>query len=479
MSQKNVNQSSSHEDKIPFFKTFMGGEVRYGFWNLVSKAFGFGNAFLTISSLTIYQYGVFQLFLTSYAFLAEIINLGGTVVANDVSRFIGTGQEEKAKKLFLEYNRFRFILGILLWLAVFFGSDLLALRYDSEFLSIIKITSLLLISELFFAIFKSLLKIRFDFKAVASRTALAKGSQLIVLLYFLLTSSVNLKAVVIALVFSGWTSVIFLLPAFIRACKPWSSIKSYAEPLLIKVFKKYGKWEIYKNLVNHLSFRIQPWLTKIFINTEAVAIYSVAVSISDAFKNLLTTKTLGSLIPRMIEDRDRVRNIFIYGSKYIVLVSIGLALIAAGLGSAGVYVFFEQYTPSLPLFYLLLIIFPSEVFVQMLDIYLVALRAQRFSFFRMIARNTLSMILLLILLPVVKIWGLAFHDILISIFLLVFSYRYLIKIMPNYRLQLAFFATISERDKVFLSFFSNNFKNVLQEILPIFKVFIRHKPQKK
>src|SRR3989344_4433310 len=131
MNPTSFKKSKTHGS---FIRTFLRGEISYGFWGGITTAGGLINTFLVISALTIYQYGVFQLLLSSYALLAVLIGLGGEIVRNDLLRLVGEGKEAAAKKIFLENAAFRLTAGIILWAFVFFNADLFSFRFGPEFI---------------------------------------------------------------------------------------------------------------------------------------------------------------------------------------------------------------------------------------------------------------------------------------------------------------------------------------------------------
>src|SRR3989344_3796379 len=100
--------------KFSFKDKFVSGESYYAFWNFVSKALSLVITFITISTLTVYQYGVFQLILSTYSAFMDFLGVGSGVVNNDILRNVSEGKEREAKQLFFEYNGLRLILGTIL-----------------------------------------------------------------------------------------------------------------------------------------------------------------------------------------------------------------------------------------------------------------------------------------------------------------------------------------------------------------------------
>ena len=106
--------------KAPIIATFLKGEAVSAFWNFLSKAIALLNTFLTITSLSLYQYGVFQLLLSFAGISSDVLNLGSSVVSNEISRSVGENRASDAKRIFLQYSFVRIFLIIILWVIVFF-----------------------------------------------------------------------------------------------------------------------------------------------------------------------------------------------------------------------------------------------------------------------------------------------------------------------------------------------------------------------
>jgi hypothetical protein len=83
----------------------------------------------------------------------------------------------------------------------------------------------------------------------------------------------------------------------------------------------------------------------------------------------------------------------------------------------------------------------------MVDMYLVALRTQKFLFFRLGLRSAISLILPLVFLPILGLWGVVIHDLLIVLVITQASYRYLVRFKPELRFSARSLLTFNEQDK--------------------------------
>jgi len=406
-------------------RKFLSGEIQFGAWNVVSKGIGLANSFLIISALSVYEYGVFQLFLSAYAVLTDFISWGGFASGTEMLRFIGQKKEAQAKRLFFETNALRLVSAGALWALFFFGAPALAFRYQPNFILLIQIMSFMFLSEVLLAIVKSLINMRLNFRALASRSATGKLFQSAILVGFLLFASLGLREVFLALVISHVLATIIFIPAAIKAWQPWRGIiAARGASILWRIARAHGKWESMRNFASQFVFRIQPWLIKLFISTEAVGIYSVATALAEVVMQVIPRNTLSTLITRIFHEVERARKVFIYGVKYFMLLSVLAAVGAALVMPIVVSFFFPQYSASLPFFYLLLLLVPIKTFLWLTDIFLIVYRQQKFTFFRMLSRNAAGAVLLLISLPTIGLWGVPLTEVFIRFSVAIAGYRH-------------------------------------------------------
>lgn len=432
---------------ITLSESFVRGETTSRFWGVFAKGASVGSAFLILSSLTPYQYGVWFLFLSFYEIFSQVITLGGGVVKNEMMRFIGENDYGRAKRLFGEYHFTRLILSVVLWAALFFGAPLLAFRYQPDFIFTIRIASFLLLLEFFSTFIQALLNMQFRFGASVRISAYSRAVQFFVLLYFYFFVYIGVKEVLFSLIISLAAAIIFIMPAAIHEWRPWRARIAAGEKLFFKLMLGPGKWDVSRSFVSHITSRVQPFIIKLFLNTEAVGLYGVAKSIVELLLSFLAVDTLSSLVPREIGERGKMRAIFVFGSKYLIVTSL-VFIVAGSVGALVLFnLFFDNYLPALPYFYLLVLILPAIAFGQIIDVFLFAWRKQRFTFARSLVRSSLWVGLLVLLLPVAGLWGGIAAEILVVVLSVIWSYVYLIKLEPAFRPKPRELFSISEDDR--------------------------------
>lgn len=458
-------------ERLAFSQQYVRGEAHYGAWGLAAKGVGFVNTILTLSALSLYQYGVFQLVLSLYGAASYFTTIGNGVVNNDIAHFVREEKEGHAKKLFLEYNALRLIASVTLFCAFFFGAGLFAETYTFGFVSDIRLVAFLFLSEFFFSATESLLAVRLKFATVASRTALAKAAQLAALLYFLSTGNLGLHEMFLSMIFGSVFSVATMIPAFLGLYRQWIGTRVTKDRILHRIFATYGKWDLYRQFFGELTNRIQPWLIKVFVSTEAVAVFAVASAFIAAIKDVgFPVKTLKTLVPLHMEDEEKSRYIFVKGSRYLLAFSVLVTLGAAIAVPAVVYLFVPKYEIALPYFFAMLPAIPVTALGVIATTFLIALRKQRFLFWLGIEKNVTILTFSLGLLPVFGLWALAIEETVTPLLALIVVYIYMFRIRPaGFRFKLWEFVAFDRTDWEF-------FKVVYKDVSRTLLYFLRLRP---
>jgi O-antigen/teichoic acid export membrane protein len=440
--------------RFSFIEKFISGEVNFGFWTLINRAIKMANTFLIVSSLSIFQYGLLQLLLSVFNLISDFLSFAGAggVISIDIMRFRGEGREDKAKRLFLEQNGLQFFLGILVWAILFFGAPIFSFNSNNEsFLNYLPLISFLFLLEPATSISKSLLNINLNFRAAASRPVIARIMQFIILLYFMIFSDLGIKEVVISMIGGSAFAVLALLTPVISAARIWKGIKCYPKFLTLGIILAHGKWAIIQQYISDTYKNIAPFLIKFFINTEAVGIFSIAQSMVSLVIDFVPLNVFKSLISLRITEKENLRKAYIYGSKYLLFLSVIFGLGAAIFGPIAIMLLFPQYKVSLPYFHLLLFYMPLLVQGSLASAFLFVFRKQKFLAFQKLLKIIVGFPLFFVLLPLFGLWGMVIHVIVLSIILLLSMLFYLYKIRPEFKPVWRDYISFTREDKYVFS----------------------------
>lgn len=430
---------------------FLKGEAISTFWNLSTKCIGLLNTFLTITSLTLYQYGVFQLLLSFSGIPSDFLNLGSAVVSNEISRSIADRRLSDAKRIFIEYSIFRLIISFVVWLVFFFGATYFFTKYDIDFIKDMRIISFLLISEGIFSVVKMYCLVVLEFSVISLRYTINKFIQSLILIYFFVQGNLGLKQLILSIVIASAVSTTLILFRFFKLYFKWSNIEMTKRVIVWNIFLTYGSWDVFRQISNKITFRIKPWLIKLYIGTEAVAIFSIAETMITTLQDVLPSNTLQSLVPLWIRDKARSIRMFSYGVKYFAFAGVIMALISLLIVPPVVHIYFSKYNASLPFFYLMLINLPIFASGIMIGNYIIALRKQKYLFFLHILRNLLSILFITVTIPLIGLWGLALESVIIPFVMVVTTYLYTKNKNHDFHFDLSVIFSFNSNDREILS----------------------------
>ena len=432
-----------------FLKSYVKGEVLLGGWGIVAKLLGAVNAFIIISNLEVFKYGVYILVLSVYSifsgfFLKSLIG----VIFNDISRFLAKGDESSAKKLYLENFKFRVFSSLFLSLFLFFGANIVADFYDQDVASLFRILSPLFLIDAFYSSMKILFRARLKFGLIAFRPIVYKSLKLVTMLYFIYFTSFGMQEAFIAHIGASFVAMIIFIPSFIKLYNPWKNITTAKDKIMLRIVRTYGKWSLFSQSLSRSTADIRLWIIKFFINTEAVAVFSVAESLYGALKGLFPTATLAALIPHEIHDKQRSKKILIRGTKYLFIIAMIFVAVGFFIVSPGITIVFPQYADSVPLFQVLLLALFALSFRSIGTAFLVALRRQKYLFYINTVYIILGLLLPVILLHFFGLFGMAFERVIISVVIGTLIYWRIAKKEIKISLSKDFF-TYNKDDRIF------------------------------
>lgn len=436
---------------VSYTKKYVEGEILIAGWGIVAKGIGFVNTVITLSALSVYQYGVFQLLLSGYGFFSGLTGIGVSFAGIDAARAMGEGKEARAKRIFLQVHGIRFVFSLVAAALFYFGSSFVLLEYyDITFLAYFKILAFLFVSDACIAFAKKLMEYRLDFGTFARRSSIQKVIQCAILLYFLLFESIGIREILLSLVISSYISVLFLIEGVVRAYQPWRLISAERGQVFLRLLRAHGKWFLAGQFLGLLTDRIQPWLIKILISTEAVAIYSIADSMIGIVKKLFPTSTLSSIVSVKVRDQEMARRILTYGTKYFVMLVFMIGCGSLLFAPLVIRTFFSNYTASLPYFYVLLITLPMTALTIIPALYVNALRKQKFVFFQDIFKTIIRIPSLFIFLPLFGLWGMVIDKILVMTIMLVTFLLYISRMKDDIPIVWNRFFVFDDEDARFL-----------------------------
>lgn len=453
------------QEKFSFSRSFVHGELSMGFWSFAKKGAGALDSFFILASLSLYQFGVYQLLLSFYGVLSDFFHdVFGEVAGNDLGRLIGEGREDRAKRLFLEYAAFRLCMAALPWAVLFFASPLFSARYGSEMVRSVRILSFVFFGDAFLLLALTLLKVRLEFRALAPRASIQGVLEFAVVGSFFFFSHVGIREILLARLAGVVGVTLMLIPALIRSMRPWREVAAARGWFFYRMVRAYGKWALPQSLLGDFTGKARPWLIKLFLSTDAVGIFAVANTFISALKDLLPIRTTGALVVRKARDPVALDRFYRYGTKYYVWFATLSAIAAAAGVPLLVRLLFPKFVAALPLFYAMLVMVPLFAFIKPMNTFLVLFRRRKFIFLQALFYNAFwlaTALIFLIFFPTIGVMNLAIVEVAASIADAATRYGYLLRTRLVSWFSPAALVTFDDEDRANFALFFKHFRSAL------------------
>lgn len=428
-------QNMVQKDTHNFFNHFVRGAVHYSVGGTLAKILVFLNVALILSIVDPYQYGVYKLafsvFITINGLLLSGIN---GLVLNDVIHYRTTGEVSKAGRLFYEFSVIKLVLGILALIFFYFGAGVIGLHYSEGIAFYLRILSVLFFTDALLTIIDVFFKTRLDFFGSNVIPLSNEIAKFFILSFFAFVSVDGLDIASLCIASTGGSifSLLIILAYVYVKYTPKISIPRFTthEIMMFNLFKTYGKWAIAKNYISTFVDNTRLWLVKLFISTEAVAIFSVAMSLVTTLKKFIPTQSISSLIPAYVKSPETLRDIYMYVTKYFIWIFSLTILISIIFVPLVVPFVFPKYVESLPYFKIIIfsIVFSGMILNKQI---IYSLRKQRFLFILPIIEVISTLLFGLLLIPRFGLYGTTLELLITEGILFIVIYRFLLHIQPE------------------------------------------------
>ena len=431
---------------------FIKGEFSLRFWESIASGVSLINSFIILTALSVFEFGLYQLVLAFIGIIGgfNIDQLDGAI-SIEMRRHFGKNEPGKAKRIYLEYALLKSLIAFVLAAGVFFGSGIVASHYGADIGLYVKIMSLLLVLDGLQSVGRIFLKSVFSFAFFGASAAreLVKLPLLAGVFFFSQLSIANVLVVHLL----GWAGSLSLVVFF--AVKYWrvtlKKILPAKEFLLGKIAKTYGGWVFFRYVVGKTTRSITPWLVKIFINTEAVALYSLAVNLIAFIERLFPINMLSYVFLIKVDDKEGLARIFSRAVKYVFWFGAGAGLAGLVFVPLVINKILPKYGEALPLFKLMLLALPAYGVYKVLKWILTTLREYKILALRLIPEAVIINGTMLILLPTIGVLGAGFAYIGVYLGRIIFFWPALIRTHPYLKFNLKNIFIFNGEDKIFLA----------------------------
>lgn len=418
--------------------------------NNLQRFFSFFVFLLIMSQLDVHDYGVLTLLFTLPGPILLISGLSmGKLITSEIAKARGVNDKNRIARLYIEYYLTNFVLfGILTILSLIF-SNYLGQNYSIYLLRYFDLVLIYAFIQLLLNANELLLESYQKFKKLAFVSVLEPVTRVALLLCLIFTTGFNIRGVFIVYTASKAISCLLYYYHTRHLLKDlFASFRLGSKKTLLNLIKKHGKWLMIRDFFSQISNDITPWIIKLFLSTEMVAIFNVARKIvSIIITSVPFDRILFPLIASKIHDLNYANIVIQKFRKYATVISlliyIGVLLITDHL----IMIFFPQYEQSI----ILIQILSSQLILNSLSLgqkgIIYAANMQKFQFqlftYSVFQENILKFVFIYLF----NLIGLAISGLIHLSFLLIIKELYLIKNIPEFRPKLRNYFEFDEFDK--------------------------------
>ena len=431
------------------------------FWlgshSIVVKIVGLLTVFLILRRLSVYEYGVSELVFSVVGILSLFLLPGlNDLILSEFGREKGRENLGTMKKLFFDYAKLGLVLGVILWIILFFGADIINDYYGKNIANLFRISSFLFLISAFKSLMKLIFNAYLKFFTISvwnfSEELLKLGFLALFFFYF----NFRMEGLFLAHVLSQFLALLILLPSFFKIYKSFVPIPMAADISLKQIIFRHGKWAILVDYTKSLGDNLRLWLIKFFLGTEMVGLFAVAYGLYEHTSALFPLNAvIKPLIPQYFHDKEKFYRLIAKSIKYQFLGYLTIVIIAFFLFPPIIIRLFPNYASSMFLFrgflLTLLIVSFSGIFTYVFY----AIRAQKRFFINLVLWTFSILLLFPLFIYFFGTAGIIFAFSLTAIIVAVDRYAALKKILPDFYLSLKDFFSLDEMDRYFLKTIKN------------------------
>lgn len=403
----------------PLRRKIFGGVFSLSASSILVRIISFLTVIIVTHFLSVRDYGAYILFLSVVGLFGTLSGLGmDELVTADIARAFGEKDFARGKRLFFEFCRTRLFLVISLLAGSLLLKDFFVERYSVAFGEFFTYLVLIVLMQYCKNVIALLFNVHEKFNLIAKLNIIEMLGKFLVILAMVYSLGLNLQLFIIANIISLAFVAIFFAPKAISLYRELPQYHGLAPQLMPKVMAGHGKWQIGSNIVSSLMNSVTYWLIKAFLNTESVAIYSLAQSMLSFLAGLLPLKTIMlPIIARKSGDKFSIAHLMSRTTKYSLLLYFLAIVFGLLLARPVASIFLPKYLAAIPVFsvHVFRLLFNPFSFSQVPLLY--ARNKQKFLFFSTLLDSVIVLILAPLLMRKFGVVGLAIEG-LITLFIM-------------------------------------------------------------
>jgi O-antigen/teichoic acid export membrane protein len=398
--------------------------------NFIARFLSFFSVLLIVRGLSLYEYGILTLAMAVTGPVAALAGFGlDSVFTSDAARYIGEKNYARARKLISEFVKNKIVITLAVLICGWFFRGILEKQYGTIVSTYFIWLAIWVLVQTLRTIADLLAQIYERFVVLSVANVLETVVKLIVVLVFWKTIGLTVISVLWVYIISKFVSFLIVAAPIYISQRALAKIapKPEKESVIWDIMKRHGKWEMVRNVLSSVTSSIKPWLIKILLNTESVAIYSFASTIFSVISQLLPMKNvIFPIIVKRINDKNFSSLLAQKVNKYSVLFYVVVIIAFFIAGDYAVALFFPKYISSVLLIKIMLFNLLITAIGASQNVILYGLRKQKILLF---FNDFVIVISRLALLPLLILWfglpGTAMEMIIAPLLIVIFFEYYL------------------------------------------------------
>lgn len=434
-------------------RTIAEGSAWLTIATFLSKFLGVATTLVVLATLSVFEFGTSKLVLSVMGVFALFTLPGLTeIVVADMSIEKGKGRLASARNLLNQYFLYNGVLGVVAFLVLFFGAELVADYMHNEYVAtLLRVLAFLYLIGPIRSGAYVLWRVQYQFGAQSLHKAFESIAKLVLTVYLLVVLEMNVYGYIIVYVLTDYIGLVPFLPSIVRSYRALGGTSETERLSLWQSLLGHGKWAVAQGYLHNLVQSARVWIVKAVLGTEAVGLFSAAYGMYQHVVGTMPLKhVLSSVIPQYDPKLDTFRKLIVKGVKYNVL-GVALLGISAAVGvPVPIHFMMPEYVSAVPLFELLLAGMIPGAASGVFTVVFFALRKQRSMFWVNVALTGVTLVSLPLLLLTFGIYGVAIELFLTSVLFTWERYRRMCSELPDMSLPWRAFFTYDEFDRKIL-----------------------------
>jgi O-antigen/teichoic acid export membrane protein len=417
-----------------FLKKISEGIIWSSSGSIILKGLWFLGALAIVAKLSLHQFGTYQIVLAAWSLILTflLVKSDQIFIARGSTLFKEDNPKE-AVSLGLSLFLVKFSMSIIVWLVLFYGSSIFVRWYSGDVIQHLKVLSFALFVVPFDNLINYDLSIRKNFFLLNLFGVTEEIIKVLGIFISLFLLNMGVEGLIWVIIIALYAKVILLgsrLFSYVK-CLSFISLKPFFE-----IFFSIGKWNILQSYIEQIRKNSVVFFIQYFIGREGVALFALANKLFSHIASLFPVK--GFLIPLIsseLHNRGRLQSVLERGVKYSVFLFGLIAIFSAIVMPFFLSAFFPKYLPSMPLFYIMLLLLPFMGAYDILLSFLVSNQEQKTLFLLSLFRIFIMAIALPVLLLTLGIIGSAIEYTFFAFIMFYLRYTTLTHLHPELKIR--------------------------------------------